>query len=39
VTGGKKDRRVAETEPEEENLKINEIIARPPVPISLRVND
>ena len=29
VTGCKKDRRVAETEPEEKNVKIDEIIARP----------
>ena len=30
VTGCKKDRRVAETEPEEKNVKIDAIIARPP---------
>jgi hypothetical protein len=30
VTGDKKDRRVAETEPEEQKAKIDAIIARPP---------
>jgi len=30
VTGYKKDRRVAEKEPAEKNVKINAIIARPP---------
>jgi hypothetical protein len=30
VTGYKKDRRVAETEPEEQKAKIDAIIARPP---------
>jgi len=30
VTGEKKDRRVAETEPEEKEIKIDVIIAKPP---------